>query len=320
MALPFASEVESITNNKIMPQVGDNVYNKHPLLRWFRSNKRLFSGGPYIQVPIWTSLPTSSDVEYFSGSSTHDVTISEKTNAARFSPKQIVGKVHLSRREILLNGSPQGIVQLVASRSRYIEAGLRRVLTQGIFSDGTAGTGAGSNLQLTGILAALDTTATAYGSITSTDVSTWTPASNANGGTNRPLTLDLMTRLMLSASDGDDAVNLIVADEDVFREFHALLQPFERTAPGKGESGFKTADGYYRGVPFLVDKASTANEMYFLNSNHFFLMVHRDEDMTVVTEQYLEKQHTMLKKIYSMCELVCDERRRLGILDDITAG
>jgi len=321
MPLPFASEVESITTNKILPAVADNVYNKHPILRRLRAKKRSFTGGPFIQAPLYTSLPDSADVEYFSGASSHDLTISEKFNAARFTPKQIVGKVHLSRREILLNGTPQGVVQLVAARSKYIEAGLRRFLTQGYFSDGTAGTGAGSALQLLGILATLDTTNADYAGINSDLLSTWTPASNANGGTNRALTLDLMTSLMLAASDGDDKTTMITSDENVFREYHALVQPLERLTPDTaGKAGFSTFDGVYRGVPYIVDKSQPVNTMHFINEEHVWLQIHSQEDNNVVTEQFLEAQETMLKKIYSMLELVCDERRRQGILSDITAG
>lgn len=320
MAFPYAGQVEAVTNNHIIPKLTDQVYNNHAILKRFRDKAKFKSGGVQIQVPLTTAVPDASDVEYFDGFDSHDITPSDRINAANFVWKQIVGKVHVSRKQVLQNGSPEGVLQLVAAKTKYTEDAIRKFLTLGFFSDGTAATGALTTLQLTGTAATLSTSST-YGGIAVADLSTWAAQVDANSGTNRQLTLDLMTKLMVQSSDGMDKTTLIVSDEDVFREYHAIAQPHERLAPSEaGRLGFETADGIYRNVPIIVDKNTPGNEMHFYNEEHLYLCIHRQENMRVVQEQSLEKQNSLLIKIYSMLNLVCDSRRRQGLLDDITAG
>ena len=68
---------------------------------------------------------------------------------------------------------------------------------------------------------------------------------------------------------------------------------------------------------YLERSQAIANAIHFLNENYVKLCVHKKENMRVERLEKLETSNGMLSKIYWMGNLVCNQRRRNGQLDDI---
>jgi len=316
MALSF-DQITALGNNVILPKVEDNVFNNHPFLKRLMKNAKFKDGGNKIQVPVFSAQGDGSDSEYFDGFDSLDVTPTDRISAALYEWKQLVAKVHISRKEILQNSGPTGIVSILTSKAEFAETEAQRLLTLGLYSDGTAGTGASTTKQLTGLQAALSTTST-YGGIAVADMADWVAQVAGNSGTNRDVTLDLMQRSYQAGKDGSRKPTIITMNSGVFNNVWSLIQPYERLMPGQGSVGFEDADAAFNKTPIIVDLDMESNAIYFINEDRFGLCIHRQENGRKVVHGDLEKQNSQLFKTYWMLNLVTSERRRLAKLDDLT--
>jgi len=321
MALTYG-QLEAITHSKIIPVLANNVFNKHPFLaRLSRpGKKKLLDGGTQIELPIVSSVSTNG--AYFSGFDQIDITPSENMTKAVVAWKQLVEPISISRSQFLQNSGDSGKLQLVASKAEIAEYAYQRRLTQGLYSDGTAATGAATTLQLTGTRAVLSTSST-YASIAVADLADWVAQVKGNSGTNRALTLNLLQDAYQSASDGDEQPTVMVMKGNIYSQLWALYQPYQRLEVGNDPTmeklGFEGIKKFNSAV-ILVDENMVANQIHILNENFFFLAVHKDEDMRIEKVSSLEKQNAMLTKIFFMGNVICNQRRRQALLSDIEAS
>ncbi len=321
MAITF-NQIDAITTNKFLRKLTDNVYFKHQFLRRLTrpGQLRLKDGGVKIQVPIISSKPGSGG--YFEGFDTLNITPTDDITAATFDWKQLVEPIHISRKEMLQNSGDSQKLSLVASKMEVAENQIRRNLTLGLFSDGTAATGALTTKQITGLQATLNqTSATTYGGISEDDLSDWVGVSKGASGVNRPLTLNLLQQTWQAASDGAEKTTVLTMRGNIYDQLWALYQPHQRLQSDKEMAalGFKNIP-VFNGAPIIIDENMKANTIYLLNEDFLFLCVHRQENLRIETINGLETSNSMLKKIFWMGELVTSQRRRQAELADIEAS
>lgn len=315
MALAFA-QIDAITEKHFIPKLVDGVYNSKAFTaRLARPDKlQLKDGGIEIIAPVINSKPGSGG--YFDDLETLSTDRTDNITASRHQWKQLYEPIRVSRKEALQNSGDAAKLSLVKSKVQIAEKQMKENMALGLFSDGTAATGAGTTKQLTGLQAIVDTTST-YGGIEVADFAEWVGVSNNNSGTDRALTLNLMQNVFGAVSEDDDKPSVIVGQQNVYDQVWSLFQPHQRLMSQEMEAlGFPNTLTF-NGIPILVDSHCQAKTLYFLNEDFLFLCVHKDENMRRETIERLETSNSMLMRVFWMGNLVSNNRRYQGELVDI---
>ena len=132
----------------------------------------------------------------------------------------------------------------------------------------------------------------------------------------------LNTITLMQQTDGECTIDskkptVLVGKQAVYDQYFALLQPHQRLVSEEMKNlGF---DGVitFSGKPFIVDSHCPAGEIQFINENHLYLCVHKDDNMKITSFDKLETFDGILNRITWMGNLICDARRLQGKLDDI---
>jgi hypothetical protein len=319
MALTF-DQLSSLTTNHFLPQVVDNVYDSKAFIkRLVRPEAiRLKSGGIKIQGPIYYSAPGVSG-RYFSGYDTLDSTPTDDITSFTQEWKQIQEPVRISMKELNQNKGDEQKISLLVSKSKLAQLNLTENLGLGLFSDGTAATGALTTKQITGTAAILSTSST-YGTIAVADVPTWVGVVKENSSVVRNLSLNLMQQTWGACSIDSSMPTVLVSRQNVYDQYWAMLQPHQRLVSESMKNlGFEGVI-MFNSAPFIVDSHVPAGEIQFLNEGHVYLCVHKDDNMKVTSFDKIETFHGILNRITWMGNLVCDARRLQGVLKDIAVA
>jgi len=319
MALPN-NQLEAITVKLIESKLVNNVYNSNGfLVRLNRpGHKKMRDGGTKITVPIISSKPSGTGGSY-SGSDTLVITGTDDMTAAEYEWRQYYQSVFIARDEILKNKSSKyATLNLIVQKIEIAKRQMKENLVTGLFSDGT-GNG-GKDIDGLGIAVAAAGT---YGAIAPADLAEWVAPVDANGAVARALTLDLMQSVYGSATEDGEAPSAIFCKQSIYDKVWGLYQPFQRLVSKEmADLGFKNVLTF-NGVPIIVDSHAIAGgageSMYFVNEDHTYLVVHKDEDMRQEKNSSLETQNAHLTKIFFMGNMVTDARRLNARLDDLIA-
>jgi len=315
MALSY-SQLDSITEKKFIKKLVDNVYDTNALLaRLTRPEKiMLKDGGTKIIAPIIKSKPGVGG--YYSDLEELDISHTDDITAAEFEWKQIYEPIRISRADILKNSGDAAKLNLIASKVKIAEKNIKENLGVGLFSDGTASTGALTTKQITGLQATIDTSST-YGGIAVADLAEWVAVSKNNSGTDRALSMPLMQQAFGAVTYDDDKPTVMVCRQNVYDQLWSLYQPHQRLMSKEmAQLGFEDVL-VFNGKPVIVDSHCEAQKILFLNEEYLGLAVHKDENMRVDKKESLETSNSMLHKIFWMGNLVCNGRRYQAELSDI---
>ncbi len=313
------TQITALTERTFLNKVADGVFrSKAVLARLNRPGfKQLKDGGHEILCPIINSKPGDPAAKYYDEYDTLDNDPTDDTTAAVFQWKQIYEPIRIGRKSMLINSGDAAKLSLIATKMQIAEKNIRDILSSGIFSDGTALTGALSTKQLTGIRAAISTTST-YGGIAVSDFAEWIAVSKTGSGVNRAASLPLLQTLEGSITEGDDRPTAFYMTQSVYDEFWSLYQPHQRIESTEmAKLGFSGVL-QFNGKPMIVDSHMRANYVYGVNENYLFLAVHKDEDMRKETIERMETSNSMLMRLFWMGNVVCNNRRFQGELGDIS--
>lgn len=311
MALTY-SQLSAIAQNAIDKTLTDNVYSATPVLKRFSDKAKKVGGGLQIQVPVIHSAPTGGGS--YSDLDTLTVTRTDNISAAVYDWKQYYEPVRVSRLDLAKTSGDAGKLDLIASKIKIAESNFAENLSDGMFSDGTGNSGK----DITGFAAVLSATA-AYGGIAVADMATWAAQVLANSGTPRALTLALIQQLDGACTNGKDSLSLFVSRQNVYDEAYALFTPFQRIESEEiGKLGFKSL--MINGKPLVVDSHAPAASILGLNEEYVHMFIHKDNNMRKEHHASLETTDSMLTKIFWMGNIGCSQRRRQGILKDITVA
>lgn len=319
MALTY-DQLSSLTTNHFLPKVIDNTYASKAFIKRLTRPEalRLKSGGIQIQGPVISSAPGTSG-RYFTGYDTLNSTPTDNITSFLLAWKQIQEPVRISNRELNQNKGDEQKISLLVSKSKIAQKNLTENLGLGLFSDGTAATGALTTLQLTGTAAILSESTT-YGGIAVADMATWKANVEDNSSVDRSLSLNLMQKVWGDCSIDSDVPSVLVGRQNVYNQYWAMLQPHQRLVSQEMKNlGF---DGtiMFNSAPFIVDSHAPAGEIQFLNEEYLYLCVHKDDNMRITSFDKLETFDGILNRITWMGNLVCDARRLQGVLKDIATA
>ena len=115
---------------------------------------------------------------------------------------------------------------------------------------------------------------------------------------------------------GKDHPNVIVTTQTLFQSYEGLLTVdvdiLSTDTKKLGDAGFQALE--FKGVPIVWDEQCNSGVMYFLNTEHMKLVVHKDANFAVTDFVKPENQDARVAQILFMGNLTCDRRKSFGKL------
>lgn len=307
MALTY-NQISAITEKKFIPKAVDNIFSSNALLqRQLKKNLLKLDGGDTIMQPVIYAKTSAGG--WYSGYDTLDTDDNEQITAAELNWKQAYANISISRLEELKNSGDSAKINLVKTKVQIAEKTLKDTLGTGLYSAGTdAKSISGLRVIVTGI-------GTTYAGISKTTYSWWRGQVDS---TTTTLLITVLQGMWGDASIDSDHPTVIVATQDNYDRYYALLQPQQRFMDSEtAKGGFSNL--LFNGVPFIVDSHVPSGYIYLLNENYLNLVVHQDENFRFEPFQKPTKQNAATAKIYWAGNFLCSNCRMQAVLSAITA-
>ena len=280
--MAFSAFVTTVTQDKIVPKVVDNILAGNVLTMRFLAQGRPWGSGHRYDIPIKYQASTSGGS--YSGFDAFSTTQVNTRVMATFDPKQNYFSVVLSGIQQAVNKGDAQVLDLLAVEMGSVADDMADGIGTQLYGDGT---GNGSK-DITGLDAAIDaTTGTAtWGGINGTvTYTTWRSTHTSNAGA---VTIANLQSAYDSAKIGNDAPTLVVMHPSEWTTYEGLLQAtinyhtqvqgyprmtrfgIKRTA-GTGQTGDVGFDTlFFRGIPVVADEKCTDGELWMINEKHLW--------------------------------------------------
>lgn len=316
---PNVGVLLSTTLKKYRKQLVDNIHDSNAVFYQLKKGEgfREEDGGERIVEPLMYGKNTTA--KSYDGYESLDTTPQTGIDSAEYNWKQYSVSISISGKEERQNSGTSRILNLLEAKTKQAEMSLTQVLSEGLFSDGTGNGGK----NLTGFLAMVDDAGT-YGGINSASHTWWRAtveeASEALG------LADMRSAYNSASVGGKDAPTLIVTSQALYESYEAL---FTNVAISGGGSNFSTmsagrkqmADGgfqtlEFKGVPIIWDEQCQSDRMYFVNTKHMKLVMHKDANFKTTDFVKPENQDARVAQILVMGNLTCNRRASFALLDN----
>lgn len=313
------TELSTTTLRNHRKEINDAVSKNNAFLARLMKNgmKRIEDGGLTIVEPL--DYAQNGTYQRFSGYDVLNVSASDVLSAAEYQWRQIAINVVASGQELRTNSGKTRLINLVKARMKNAIRTFKNNFSVDVYSDGTLPN------QINGLQALVSDSGT--GTVGGIDSSLWpfwqnkvqSAAAPLGGG--GPVTVDkttiegLMLQLWLSLVRGDDAPDLLLADNNYYSIYEQSQTSIKRyTDDTKANGGFVSLK--YKNADVIFDGGSgiPANRMYFLNTDYFNLVVHKDADMEVMEEMKPYNQDAAVIPALWMGNLTCGNRMLQGVL------
>jgi hypothetical protein len=261
----------SITREKVMPYVVNQVVKDYPLLNILLKKAVKKSGGTRIEVPITYQFKTQGS--WYSGIEVLNTALENTRTRAYWAWKQLYEPLVFSNLEIFQNHGNNGeqIVDILRQEAQEVQESLKNNFATSLFSDGTGD----DAKEMDGLKAATDDGAqvTTYGGITTASYSWWQSNYSALGAA---ISWAAMASKFDSCKSGADKPDLIVTTESVWSDLENLLEAAVRYNWGaqapKFEGGIEDFI-YFRGAKILADEYCPSGRLFMLNTKYCKLVV-----------------------------------------------
>lgn len=327
----FANEVGAITIGQVQALtvkgieskggVRDAVFKNHAYLARLKAKEGVYSGEK-MTFPFNYMDDTQTNGKFYVGSEALSLDMYDPLTELSFDLVEIMETLVISSRDLARNSGKEARLKLIAQRLKIMETALQQRFTKGIFSDGTAATGALTAKQFPGIQAFLKGSAVNYGNITSTDVAVHVAYVNDAAGVDRALTTSLHQDALGGASEGNKKPTVGIMRQNVMNTFIELLAPHQRTTRESTLNGLGHEKNtlVYSGVDHIVDNLSPAKSIAFLNEDHVKLYVHPEYNMTRKSWDKLETQDSIMERVFWKGVYACDVLRHQSLLKDLAVS
>lgn len=261
-------------------------------------------GGDQISVPVMPRTNTAA--AWIGPYDAIGTGAAETATRARFTWRQLVCSIIISDKEKLQNsGSKEQIINLLDAKITQSEFSVRDQISTALWSATQV-----TNAILP--LAALVINSGTLGGIDSA-VQTWWRAQFSTSAI--PLTIQDMSNMYNLCVEQPD---LIATTATLWEKFESLLAPQQRFMDAEtAKAGFDNLR--FKKAPVLWDEQGSAGNVYFLNTDYLFPVVHPSADFTRAPTVRPYNQLVFASHIHWMGALVVSNRRRLGRLAARTA-
>jgi len=311
------TEMVTTTLRNHPSEVSDNVSaNNAMYLRLKKRGKiKALSGGYEIVRPL--DYAENSTYQRYSGFDTLNVNASDVLTAAKYDWVQAAINVVASGRELRMNSGKEQLIDLAAARTKNAMRTAANNMSIDLYSSGALAN------QMGGLQNIIQTNGQGtVGGINSTTYTFWRNKFREAAGTNtisKSTIKGEMNALYLDLVRGADKPDLIVSSHDFFAMYWESLQDLQRYAESdSATAGFKSLKYVDADVIFDSNSnfATTAERMYFLNTNYLELVEHRDARWTTMDEKMSMNQDGVVIPMLWMGNLTCSNRSLQGLLID----
>lgn len=320
MATPSSvfTEMVTTTDRNWSQKLADNVSEHNALLNRMRKkgNIKTEDGGYEIALPL--EYAENGTYQRYSGYEQLNTDASDVLTTGKFEWKQAALHVVASGREVRMNmSSKQRMINLVKARKDNALKTAANNMSIDIYSDGAL------DNQVGGLAHLVQTDGTGtVGGINSSTFSFWQNQYREMTGTNAYTSSTLkneMGKLWLPLNRGADKPDLIVASHDLYSVFEAGIEDRARYADSTSASeGFVSLK--YKSADVIFDDntnfSTTAEKMYFLNTDYLYLVQHKEAQWTMDDEKKPTNQDAIIVPVYWMGNMVCSNRSLQGVLID----
>lgn len=318
MASPNATftELVSTTFRNHMKEIKDNLSNRNAFLKYMmkRGNTRKEDGGLTIVCPL--DYAENSTYQRYSDWDLLNIAASDVISAAEYQWRQIALNVVSSGRELRINSGKSQIKSLAKGKIKNALRTFNNNFSSDLYSAGSL------TNQINGLQAIIaDVNTNTVGGI---DANTWSFWQNTVtdasvlGVTTSATTIEngLMLPTWLATDRGpDDQTDLIVMDNNYYTFWEGSQVSLKRY------SNKETADGgfvsmKYKNADVMYDGNSgiPTNHAYFINTDYFELVVHRDADLNIMDEMRPINQDGAVVPILWMGNVVCSNRKQQAVI------
>ena len=317
---PNVGVMLSTTLKKYRKTLTDNIHKSNAVFYMLKEKGgiREEDGGERIVEPLMYGKNTTA--KSYDGYEALDTTPQTGIDSAEYNWKQYSVSISISGKEERQNAGTSRIVNLLDAKIKQAELSLTESLSEGLFSDGTGN----SSKNLTGLAAMVNNSGT-YGGINSSTYTWWKAGVDS---TSESLSLaDMRTAFNTASVGGKDTPDLIVTTQSLFEAYEGLFTQVAVTGSNARAGDFSTmsegqkkiADGgfqtlQYKGVPIVWDEQCTAGYMYFLNTKHMKLVVHKEANFETTNFVKPENQDARVAQVLWMGNLTCNRRKSFYLL------
>ena len=254
----------------------DQYFNSTPLWERFygkRKKKNFVSRRPiYIGLQVTDNAPsTYGELETFTRER------KQITEASYATPANYHNDLVVSWSDVKREGSPEDMVNMLKARTQNLMQSWAKTMTTALIE------GAGTDDALLGFenMISEDGTGTVQG-VASSATKTWWYNKYVNGS-DAVITLPLLHKVTIEGADGQDKPTLLATDKYLASYIMTtLLQPRERYSEGSTKHMSKLPVVY--DIPMITDPAletsgATSGNIWALNENHLYFLVHPKDDM-----------------------------------------
>lgn len=319
MASPNSTFTEIVTTTlrEHPSEIADNVSLNNALYSRMqkKGNIKKIDGGYEIVRPL--DYAQNATYQRFSGFDTLNVNASEVLSAAKYDWCQAAVHVVASGRELRMNSGANQIADLAKARLKNAIRTAANYMSVDLYSSGAL------TNQMGGLsyMVSSDGTGTVGGIVAGT-YTWWKNQFREISGTNtwtKSTIKGEMNALWLNCVRGADKPDLIVSSNDFYAAYWESLQDLQRFATAdKAEAGFQSLK--FASADVIFDNNSnfstTAEKMYFLNTDYLEMVVHRDANWTQAEDKMSVNQDAVVIPLLWMGNLVCSNRSLQGVLLD----
>jgi hypothetical protein len=321
MAFADWDQLTSITREKVLPRIEDQIGEDHPFLGRLWDNMKLWNGGRRLEIPV--KYKHNSQGGSYSGLDVLDTGQEQTRTRAYFNIKQIYQPIVIANIDLAKNGGEGQVADLMEAEMEEAKESLTDKLCTQLFSDGTGNGGK----DITGLKAAIQdgTVSASYGDITLATY-TWFKANyTASVGS---LQLSDMATMFDSCASGSDTPSIIVTTKTIRSAYEALLQAQVRftMTDGKVAADGGITDLAFRTVPVIADEYCTSGDMYFINEKYLTLYYMKHPKFPTDKKGFAMSpmrepvdQDGEVAFIFSYLQLVNRQPRKSGRLAGVTA-
>jgi len=311
------TEMVTTTLRNHPSEVSDNVSANNALYSRLKKRGKIkaLSGGYEIVRPL--DYAENGTYQRYSGFDTLNVNASDVLTAAKFDWVQAAINVVASGKELRMNSGKEQLIDLAASRLKNAQRTAANNMSIDLYSSGALAN------QMGGLSHIIQTNGQGtVGGIDSATYTFWRNKFLEATGTNLVTKSNIkgfMNTLYLDLVRGTDKPDLLVSSHDFFAMYWESLQDLQRYAESdSATAGFKSLK--YVDADVIFDSntnfATTAERMYFLNTNYLEMVEHREARWTTMDEKMSVNQDGVVIPLLWMGNLTCSNRALQGILID----
>jgi len=300
-------------------EITDNVSNHNALFRRLKNKGKIKTVGGGYEIVVPLDYAENSTYLRYSGYDQQNIGASDVLSAAKYDWMQASIHVTASGRELRMNNSKEQMINLVKARVQNAKRTTANNMSVDIYSDGSL-----SN-QIGGLATLIQNDGTGtVGGIVSGTYTFWKnkfrEISGSNTWTSSTITGE-MNAIWLTLNRGADQPDLIISSHDFYVAYEASLQTNQRyMRADEAGAGFESL--VYKGKPIIFDSntnfSTTAEKMYFLNTDYLWLFQHPDAQWSQEDDRVPVNQDAVVIPLYWMGNMACSNRALQGVLIDAT--